>query len=144
MTKKLPVEGHRVKALIEMGPPDHNGSAWTGKVDNIKLQWEETVAMVELAWAAFLRCSEIINLQVCDLTWVRQRLEVCIRKAKADQLGLTAVTEIEYVEEGSEKCLLKYFEGYLKLGAGAVPPGTYCQTPQYHLVKRPRPRGLPD
>ena len=30
------------------------------------------------------------------------------------------------------------------LGAGAVPPGTYCQTPQCHLVKRPRPRGLPD
>ena len=30
------------------------------------------------------------------------------------------------------------------LGAGAVPPGTYCQTPQCHLVKRPRLRGLPD
>ena len=27
------------------------------------------------------------------------------------------------------------------LGAGAVPPGTYCQAPQCHLVKRPR--GLP-
>ena len=31
-----------------------------------------------------------------------------------------------------------------QLGAGAVPPGTYCQTPQCHLVKRPRLRGLPD
>ena len=31
-----------------------------------------------------------------------------------------------------------------ELGAGAVPPGTYCQTPQCHLVKRPRLRGLPD
>ena len=30
------------------------------------------------------------------------------------------------------------------LGAEAVPPGTYCQTPQCHLVERPRPRGLPD
>ena len=30
------------------------------------------------------------------------------------------------------------------LGAGAVPLGTYCQTPQCHLVKRPRLRGLPD
>ena len=30
------------------------------------------------------------------------------------------------------------------LGAGAVPPGTYRQTPQCHLVKRPCLRGLPD
>ena len=30
------------------------------------------------------------------------------------------------------------------LGAGAVPPGTNCQTPQCHLVKRPRLRSLPD
>ena len=32
----------------------------------------------------------------------------------------------------------------LALGAGAVPPGTYCQTLQCHLFKRPRLRGLPD
>ena len=30
------------------------------------------------------------------------------------------------------------------LGAGAVPPGAYCQTTRCNLVKRPRPRGLPD
>ena len=120
VTKKLPVEGHHVRALIDMDPPDHDGSAWTGNADNIRLQWEQTVAMVVLAWAAFLRCSEIINLQVCDLTWVMNRLEVCIRKAKADQLGLTAVTEIEYAEEGSEKCLLKFFEGYLKTVLGGI------------------------
>ena len=30
------------------------------------------------------------------------------------------------------------------LGVGAVPPGAYCQTPRCHLVKRPRPRDLPD
>ena len=30
------------------------------------------------------------------------------------------------------------------LGAWAVPPGTYCQTPLCHLVKRPRSRGLLD
>ena len=34
--------------------------------------------------------------------------------------------------------------GNTTLGAGAVPPGTYCQTPQCHLIKRLRPRGLPD
>ena len=47
---------------------------------------------------------------MCDLTWVMHRLEVCIRKAKVDQPGLTAVTETEYAEEGSEKCLLIFFE----------------------------------
>ena len=30
------------------------------------------------------------------------------------------------------------------LGAGAVPPGTYCQTPLCHSVKQPRSRGLLD
>ena len=38
----------------------------------------------------------------------------------------------------------EYSEYAAPLGAGAVPPGTYCQTPQCHLVKRPRLRGLPD
>ena len=33
---------------------------------------------------------------------------------------------------------------YRMLGAWAVPPGTYCQTPLCHLVKRPRSRGLLD
>ena len=33
---------------------------------------------------------------------------------------------------------------HVVVGAGAVPPGAYCQTPQCHLVKRPRQRGLPD
>ena len=94
VTEKLPVEGHHVNALTETDPPDRDGSAWTSNAANIGLQWEQTVAMVVLAWAAFLRCSEIIHLQVCDLIWVMNRLEVCIRKAKADQLGLTAVTEM--------------------------------------------------
>ena len=120
VTKKLPVEGHHVKALMDMEPPEHDGEAWTGNKANIELQWAHTVAMVVLAWAAFLRCSEIINLQVCDMTWIKERLELCIRKAKADQLGLTAVTEIEYAQKGSEKCLLTYFEAYLKKVLGGV------------------------
>ena len=54
------------------------------------------------------------------------------------------------VQRGTKQFLVKWV-GYdepswndAELGAGAVPPGTYCQTPQCHLVKRPRPRGLPD
>jgi hypothetical protein len=84
------------------------------------MQWVQTVAMVVLAWAAFLRCGEIINLQLCDLTWVMHRLEVCIRKAKADQLGLTAVTEFRYARVGSDKCLLTFFETYLETVLGGV------------------------
>ena len=105
---------------MDMEPPKHDGSAWTGSAENIRLQWKQTVGMVVLAWAAFLRCSELINLQVCDMTWVAQRMELCIRKAKADQLGLTAVTELEYAREGSEKCLLSWFEGYLTEVLGGV------------------------
>ena len=68
VTKKLPVEGHHVRALMAMEPPEHDGECWTGSAGNIGLQWKQTVAMVVLAWAAFLRCSEILNLQLCDLT----------------------------------------------------------------------------
>ena len=118
VTKKLPVEGHHVRALMAMEPPEHDGECWTGSAGNIGLQWKQTVAMVVLAWAAFLRCSGILNLQLCDLTWVLHRMELCIRKAKADQLGLTAVTEIEYASAGSERCLLTYFESYLKTVLG--------------------------
>ena len=122
VTKKLPVEEHHVRALMEMGPPEYDGAYayWSGNAGKISLQWTQTVAMVLLAWAAFLRCGEIINLQVCDLTWVLHRLEVCIRKAKADQLGLTAVTELEYASEGSDKHLLTFFESYLKTVLGGV------------------------
>ena len=80
VTKKLPVEGHHVRALMEMGPPKHDGECWTGSAENVGLQWKQTVAMVVLAWSAFPRCSEILNLQLCDLTWVLHRMELCIRK----------------------------------------------------------------
>ena len=48
------------------------------------------------------------------------RLEVCIRKAKVDQLGLAAVAELEYANAGSDKCLLTFFEKYLKTVLGGV------------------------
>ena len=126
VTKKLPVEGHHVRALMDMEPPEHDGEAWTGSPKNIERQWMQTVAMVVLAWAAFLRCSEIINLQLCDLTWVKERMELCVRKAKADQLGLTAITELEYGGEESEKCLLTWFEFYLKEVLGGVDINKGC------------------
>ena len=53
-----------------------------------------------------------------------QRLRTTMREGKAHMRQLADMLE----EEGSEV-------------AGAVPPGTYCQTPQCHYVKRPRPRG---
>lgn len=110
--KKLPVEGSHVAAFMTMGPPAGDGEAWTGK--QVGKQWQQLVAMVVLGWSCFLRCGEIPELQICDLTWVKGRLEVCVRKAKADQLGMTATTEMEYAAEGSELCLLKFFEQYLK------------------------------
>ena len=42
----------------------------------------------------------------------------------------------------SPRWMCKHAQSWL--GAGAVPPGTCCQTPRCNLVKRPRPRGLPD
>ena len=49
------------------------------------------------------------------------------------------------VEAASQKVARGgWWFGRIVHSAGAVPPGNYCQTPQCHLVKRPRLRGLPD
>ena len=53
----------------------------------------------------------------------------------------------QLIDQGSSRSSHSGYAGHCLvhlLGAGAVPPGTYCQTPQCHLVKRPRLRGLPD
>ena len=54
----------------------------------------------------------------------------------AESMRTPEVREVIYKEGGL---------GLLRaaLGAGAVPPEAYFQTPRCHLVQQPRPRGLP-
>ena len=33
------------------------------------MQWFELTAAMVLGWAGYLRCQDIINLQLCDVTW---------------------------------------------------------------------------
>ena len=122
--KKLPVEGAHVAALMGMGAPNRNGHAWTGTW--VSMQWLQLVAMVVLGWSAFLRCSEVLELQLCDLLWVKQRLEVCVRKAKADQLGFTATTELEYALDGDSACLVSFLDGYIDTVLGGAARGKGC------------------
>ena len=110
VTKKMPVEGHHIAALMRMAIPDNDGQAWTGT--SAAYQWFETVALVVLGWAAFLRRSEILQLQTCDLAWYDDRLDICVRKAKADQRSYTATTTVHAATDASELCLWRYFKGY--------------------------------
>ena len=64
-------------------------------------------------------------------------MELCIRKAKADQLGLTAVTEIAYASAGSERCLLTYFESYLKTVLGGVAIHSGCTKGEHKSYECP-------
>ena len=67
VNKKLPVEGKHIRAWMMMQPPKNEGVAWTGEWS--ALMWFEFVAMAVMAWAAFLRVSELRALQLCDLEW---------------------------------------------------------------------------
>jgi len=111
--KKLAVEGIHVNAWLEMGYPDRDGRAWTGKHHD--KQWDQFVAVTILGWVCFLRVSEIIGLRVCHLTWIIGiSLAVLVVKAKADQRGVTTTTIMDAAEPESPVCLLNIFMEYMQ------------------------------
>ena len=116
--KKLAIEGKHIRALVQMGVPNNDGRAWTG--DYVATQWFQLVAAMVLGWAGYLRCQDICNLQLCDVTWEEQCASLLIRRAKADQRGVTTVTCVDSLVSGSEVvaeddiCLLSYFRGYVE------------------------------
>ena len=117
VNKKMPVEGIHIAGWIRMKGPSNDGKAWTGK--HSMLQWEQFVSVVVLAWSCFLRVSEIVQLQVCDLMLhgaleEPRGLEVTIRSAKADQRGVTTTTIMDAADKESPVCLLKEFLKYVK------------------------------
>lgn len=110
--KKLPVEGSHIAAWLKMEAPTNDGNAWTGWHSG--LQWREFVAVAILAWSCFLRVSEVVKLQVCDLTlqgsWAHPRcMEVLVRFAKADQRGVSTTTVMDAAVQQSPVCLLRTF-----------------------------------
>ena len=132
--KKLAIEGLHIAAWLEMESPGRDGVAWTAKYAT--LQWHQFMAVSVLAWSCFLRVSEILQLQVCDLTlWGTLecpiKLELLIRSAKADQRGITTVTVMDAAAEGSPVCLLKVFLQYMIQVHEGVLRDANCTKTQY-------------
>ena len=80
------------------------------------------------------------NLHGCG----EESFEVVLDKGTLDAMYCSdsAVVDVEAAHREAHRVLTG--ADLPRLGTGAVPPGTYCQTPRCHLVKRLRPRGLPD
>lgn len=116
VTKKLPAEAKHVSALMRMDPPDNDGASFTGIAAGT--QWHELVTVVVIGWGAYLRTSEILDLQVCDLTWLPNRVDICVKKAKADQRGITATTELERADAKDSLCMYRYLRDYLNTCIG--------------------------
>ena len=132
--KKMPVEGIHIAGWMQMTGPNNDKVAWTGK--HAKSQWEQFVAVAVLAWSCFLRVSEVVNLQVCDLvlqgTMEDPRcLEVTIRSAKADQRAVTTTTLMDAADTGSPVCLLKEFLKYVKQVHGGLQRQKGCIRTQH-------------
>ena len=66
-----------------------------------------------VGWGAYLRCREILELQLCDLTWYPDSVELLIRQTKADQRGMTATTVLEAAPPGTAICMLQCFREYM-------------------------------
>ena len=117
--KKLPLEGHHLAALLRMEPPKR-GSGWTGSKEVVALQWHQFTTMVAVAWGAFLRMCEILQLQVCDLTWEADAVHILIRKTKNDQRTVTTTTTLEGARPDSELCLVRTLHEYMHTLFGGV------------------------
>ena len=118
VNKKLAIEGRHIRAVIMMGNPERDGRAWTG--DHYCIQWFQLTAAMSLGWAGYLRCQDICNLQLCDCTWEDECVSLLIRRAKADQRGVTTVTCVGSLVSGEggvhdgDISLLSFFIGYVE------------------------------
>ena len=101
--------------------------------------------MAMLGWVAWLRCSEIVNLQLCDLTWHKGKsssythVTVLVRKTKADQRGRTTTTEfaarqvtenrqekIDAAEAKSRHCFVNHLHSYVSTVLGGELRHDHC------------------
>lgn len=122
--KKAAITDEHVAALLQVPYPEWKGSL-------AQLKWDQCIAFIILGWACFLRKSELLNLQLCDLTWAEAKLEVLIRKTKNDQKIETRVTPFFYSEQQEGKCLLKIVEHHLKLLHGSLAKKEGCTKAVY-------------
>ena len=101
------------------------------------LDWVLSKAMVIVGWWAFLRVSELIGsgstkdgqlkegptgLDVCDVVFVEDRVDLTVRMAKNDQTGEGHVTSVSKSEEG-EHCAISRLQTWMHMAGMKKQPG---------------------
>lgn len=71
------------------------------------------LAMSFLAFAAFLRCDELIRLRCCDIKFHEHRMVVLIESSKTDQLREGA--EVVVARTGTKTCPVAVLEQYVRI-----------------------------
>lgn len=71
-------------------------------------------AVVLLGFSAAFRRSELVGLNVEDLSWSSHGLSVCLRKAKTDQEGKSRIIAVPWLEE--EHCAARTVKEWMAAG----------------------------
>ena len=108
--KKPPTTEVEVAAFMDASVPEGVG-VWAGRYGSLK--WMQWVAIVCAAWSLFLRRQEILELQLCDVTWDEDGASFLIRKTKNDTKSRTKSPRMEYDSTLSDRCMLSYVKQYV-------------------------------
>ena len=114
--KKPPTTEVEVAAFLDARIPEREGM-WAGRYGDLK--WLQWVAIVCTAWSLFLRRQEILELQLCDITWDEGGASFLVRKTKNDMKSRTKSPRMEFDEdrEGA-RCLLLRVQEYILAAHG--------------------------
>ena len=109
--KKPPTTEVEVAAFLDAKIPANEGM-WSGQFGDLK--WLQWVAIVCTAWSLFLRKQEILELQLCDITWEEAGATFLVRKTKNDMKSRTKSPRMEFEgRQGEDGCLLTRVKEYI-------------------------------
>lgn len=112
---------------------DEEVPPWGGSCG--EMRWINCVNIVLLGWAAFLRRQELVNLRLCDLTWLEDKLVVWVQNTKNDKQGEGRESEIHASEEAAGRGLMEEIRDSLLSLHGTLDRSEQC-TKQTAPTKR--------
>ena len=100
-TKKEPITSDMLSAMVK---------SCDGSLSDLRL-----MAMALLAFAAFLRCDELINLRACDVSFAAGHMAISLPKSKTDQYRDGATVMV--ARSGTSTCPVAMLERYFDKAA---------------------------
>jgi len=115
--KKPPTTDVEVAAFMDQPVPEGIGM-WAGTYGSLK--WLQWVAIVCTAWSLFLRKQEIMELQLCDISWDEVGAAFLVRRTKNDMKSRTKTPRMDYGgEQDVSGCMLTRVKEYIYTVHGA-------------------------